>query len=518
MTVNLKWLSRSPNLLVQAVDLIKNTINFIVDWFFGFSTSAAQRRGLFRLVFFMVLLVFFGHAEFIRNATAMQHYRTLIAVWQSGQAGDLLTQALISFVWAVGSVMVSLPVLRELLVIFVPYFLALEFAAIYQQDVFEKEVEITRTFISQAVFAEHYNVIHVREGRVIAEDEESPILLIGGPGLVEVELDSAAMFEDVDYKPRVIGPTGKYRGGLAVINGFERIRQSFDLRERSVNIPSIKARSRDGIEVEAKDLHYVFSVNRGTVPPTKDNPYPFDETSLINFVYNGPPPKGPGWKSPIATDINMPITLELIGFISKRSVGEFLASVGQPELEALEQRKQARDEAVRKLAGDAQPGDADTFPKQGEFTSRPKISDLLNSESFLKNVSGKGFSLRWVGVGTWNTAAQVIPELHLEAWEVSRGNVMRGSEMALNKIRENAKYDHLLELLSQVVLAPYYDHSEDIESTALVNRWLVRYYERLLALREAYEKEHQPIPETLTKALDILTEALPIHPVGEPEE
>jgi hypothetical protein len=517
MAANLKWVSQSPGLFAHAVQIIKDAIDAIVEWFFGFSPAAARRRQSFRSLLFLALYAFFVWTEFVHNPTAMQHYNTFINAATVG-----LSPELIVFLQALWSVAISLPVLRELLVIFVPYLLALEFAAIYQHDVIERDVEITRAFINQAVFAAHYNVIHVREGKVIPEDEESPILLVGGPGLVEVELDSAIMLEDADFDARIIGPTGKKRGGMEVLSDFERIRQSFDLRERSVTIPSekippITIRTRDGIMVEAKDLHYVFSVNRGDAPPTKDMPYPFDEKSLINFVYNGPP-KTQGWKNPIATDMNMPITLELSGFIGKRFTGEFLASIGQPEMEAYEQRKQARDEVASQLAGAVQAGESEPFPKQGEFMARTAISDLLNGENFRKSALGKGFSLRWVGVGTWNTAAKIIPELHLEAWQTSRNNVMRGSESALKKIQVAAKSDHMLNLISQMVLTPYFDHLDNTDSNKLVDHLIGAYYQRLRALQEEYIKANQPVPESLPTAIAILAEVLPYHDVHAEDE
>ena len=91
---------------------------------------------------------------------------------------------------------------------------------------------------------------------------------------VEIELDSAALFEKPDGRPHVIGPTVK---GNVTLEGFERFRRVIDLRDQYTDPQKpvdVRSRSLDGIPVETKDVQFVYSIWRDRKPRTKEAPHP----------------------------------------------------------------------------------------------------------------------------------------------------------------------------------------------------------------------------------------------------
>ncbi len=135
---------------------------------------------------------------------------------------------------------------------------------------------------------------------------------------------------------RVIGPTGREPHGRARLNGFERIRQCVDLRDQH-NTQTVVARSRDGILITARDIRYMYSIARGQHIPSHANPYPFDEEAvrqagLYPDAQRRETAGEPDWKKSLPGKIFSQINRHLSGFISSYNVGEFLANIGEPEM------------------------------------------------------------------------------------------------------------------------------------------------------------------------------------------
>ena len=94
--------------------------------------------------------------------------------------------------------------LRYLPVVLLPFIFALQAAANYLDDIFELgRVDIARDFILQVALTGNRKHIRIREGQIHPDDMDSPIYRIGGPGQVEVELDSVALFEKLDGRPSI---------------------------------------------------------------------------------------------------------------------------------------------------------------------------------------------------------------------------------------------------------------------------------------------------------------------------
>jgi hypothetical protein len=126
-------------------------------------------------------------------------------------------------------------------------------------------------FIEEVAFGYGHEYITINEGRISERDERSPIILIGGPGQIQVNLGSAALLEKLDGEPEVIYA----RGEPWVLGRFERIREIgkhdevgkreyavINLRDQFVSGISVKARTKDGIPIEALDIKIMFSIQR----------------------------------------------------------------------------------------------------------------------------------------------------------------------------------------------------------------------------------------------------------------
>lgn len=403
------------------------------------------------------------------------------------------------------------------------FWFAYRAAAIYLDDIFElKNVRIAERFIRQSAFASQYDVIEIKNGDVSQNDHKSPIFLIGGPGKVRVYLENAALFEKIGGTPHVIEPTtpkssretirsenekrrwiaklegfykrfftlsrseiGSIEDGAKVLESFERLRKVIDLRDQVVEI-SVEGRTRDGITIQAKNMRVIFSVLRDGKEPSLVKPYPFHEEAIETLVYDL---SRESWTDAMAAQIKR----ELGGFIARHTLSEFLAAIGLPELEQEKQiAKELRIEADR-LAGLDEPFelDIDDLPP---FVPRPEISDLFyDYNNFVARSRKKGIELRWIGLGTWDLPAEIIPERHLQAWRITYENLARGSEAAIGKLFDLNRAEQLLAILNDTPIGIFSNIDPNDTSTrkqsmvALVNG----YRGKLHAALEVYDRRDE---------------------------
>jgi hypothetical protein len=364
-------------------------------------------------------------------------------------------------------------VFRHVLIASLVFWLAYRVAAIYLDDIFElSKINIAERFIRQAVFASQYNVIEIRDGEVAQKDKLSPIFLIGGPGIVRVHLENAALFEKMDGEAHVISPTVRIIGssnrkgkqkhsspsksnnqgdngstaidGVEILEGFERLRSVIDLRDQFEDL-TVKARTRDGINVEIKDVRYVFSVYRDHQQPTLSRPYPFKKTAIEILVFEQS-------KQHWSNTMKGLIKRNLIEFISERTLSEFLASINIPELEQQIEDEMRLQQDADELAG-VEGVDKNGIYVSPNFTPRTKLTDIFYdfTSNFTKKAEKIGVEMRWIGVGTWVTPDEIIPERHVKAWTITRDNVMRGSPKALESLEEQSRKGALVGLIQETI-------------------------------------------------------------------
>lgn len=419
--------------------------------------------------------------------------------------------------------------LRYLPIFVVPFVIALQSAAIYLADIFELEdVSVARDFIVQVALTGNQKSIKIGNGEIAENDKSSPIYLIGGPGQVLVELDSAVLFEKPDGRPHVIGPSVK---GKATLEGFERFRRVIDLRDQYTdpyNPVDVNSRSLDGIPVGTKDVRFVYSVWRNEKPRTAEYPHPFGSDKTIeDLVYRQssqvvdaiPPSIPPEAGSLFGATIGL-IGRELGGFMSQHRLAEYLSSISMPEVEQARKLEEEIAKASNNVVSESGPVQPREVPNPPDFQPRSTVSDLFNqfTEGFTSSANNPGVQLQWIGVGTWKMPTKIIDEIitgkHLEAWRLSRENIGRGSEKAINGLRQEANLQQTVRLIQKIPLARYQDSSKENHRDT-VHSLLLGYREQLIEIIELLVKSRRAVPPSLRKAIKHIETVLGIkHWVG----
>ncbi len=500
--------SSSTSALDRTILVFKNMIESLLNAVFSLTRQAASLRSnvlaiLFLLAWLLAVLSLFPAPE--QRSALMQPLQEALL---TGDSPGLVS----AFINLLAQTFFSPVVLRHLLALCVPFWLMKRIAAIYLADIFEKEEMVARRFIERAAFGATYTSIRVREGKVVQDYHGSPIIEIGGPGYVVVELDSAVLFERPDGSVHVIGPTGGKRRG-EVVEGFERIRACTDLRD-VVSSQHVTVRSREGIPLTARDIQYAFSIYRGPDPvKTLQNPYPFDPAALESMVYRStvpvkpgsPPDRKPEWKKPLPKGIYSSVSAELNLFAGARGLSEFLSSIGEPEVNSFRTREDELEKMGQQLAGRGDSPVAKPVPV-GPFTNRSFVTRLFYGDAFKKRAAGKGFQMVWIGVGTWDTPAEIIPANHLEAWKISRENYQRGKPDELTRLRSEAYLAELLRLIQGMPISKFFVDQQHVPDEQLIETLMHEYQDRLEMARERYEHDGDEVPFTLLEAIRIIHE------------
>lgn len=445
-------------------------------------------------------------------------------------------------------------VLSTILIAVFVFWVAMRVAAIYLDDIFElKDVQVAGRFIRQAAFATSYDLIEIKDGQVIQEHQRSPVFLIGGPGKVRVYLENAALFEKIDGTPHVIGPTVRGSGtieatqvagrrtifswlrrliqpgwsrrprpvaeagdafvdGVEVLDGFERLRSIIDLRDQVFAARDIQIfeRTRDGIRIEAKDVKFVFSVLRDGKQANLRRPYPFSEGAIMDLVYLQ---TQQNWTDAMTNLIRR----EIKNFIAAHDLSEFLAASNAPEIDRwLVEELKIRTEAHR-LAGlqddvSAEPPDQQFFVSRRDLTDR--FYDLTSG--FIDMAEAQGVQLGWIGVGTWETPDEIIPERHLEAWRISIQNFVRGNDRILEGLIEESYLGELSLMVREVPLTKFQEMITKEEARErIIKELALTYRSRLRAAFDLMERDQESVEAQRTRqVLEHLARVL-YHKIGE---
>jgi hypothetical protein len=399
------------------------------------------------------------------------------------------------------------------------FFIALQCAALYLADIFELEhTSVARSFIWAVALSGSEDIIRVSQGDVAEDYRHAPAYLIGGPGKVIVDLDSVALFEKPDGTPRVIGPTAREPRGRATLEGFERFRQAIDIRDQYVDLRdqdsrsrSVKSRSLDGIEITATDVRLMFSIYRGGVNPSAEQPYPFSPQAVEQIIYKATSRVTPERVNPSTYEfswVNKMISLirnELGTFMGKHRLSAYLASIGIPELARLKQREEAIVEQAQKLTQSEQgflgSNEQKSLP---EFQPRYKITNLFTqfAAEFTKKAQSSGVELHWIGVGTWKTPVEIIPEKHLEAWKLSNENFYRESPEVLRELEKEAIMQKTVSLIQDVPVAAYLNRTDDDQDHKKAMRsLLLAYHQQLIEAAEFMRAKGEAVPPNIEDAI-----------------
>jgi hypothetical protein len=438
-----------------------------------------------------------------------------------------------------------LTIARLVIILFIPSYIAITMAGNYLADVFElKDKTVAWTFIRELSLGGANEIIHIRDGKISEESLNSPVLLIGGPGHVFVEFDSAALFEKPDGTPHVIGLANAKpdpQKDNITLEGFERLREPIiTLRDQYIGNPSgepmtIFSRSLDGIPVSATDIRGVFSVRRepteNSPMPTIQTPYPFNPTDIENLIYKqtvpvmteGPYPSG---QPPLWTNTMQGLIYgSLSEFMGQNNLADYLTSIGASELELSEFREDTILSNTLQYSNELPEASEQDISKP-KFHSRSELSErfMRYTDGFSKRARERGLELHWIGVGTWKMPDEipneVINDQHLEAWRINRENADRSTFKTLDSIADEAYLNEKARLIQNIPLAAHQkNQAKYSDKDVLIECLLQDYWEQLGDALQIYYKNgnHSADLETMEKAVLKLERILKItgqHVIG----
>lgn len=381
-------------------------------------------------------------------------------------------------------------ILATLLPIVATMFFGLLIAALYMTDLFELDsFWIALRYLFGSMLGLGYPNLRIDKGDVElleAENANNPLVQIGGPGAIDVHLGFAAVFESETGVPEVHGSipaTSQTAGGLfkhstRFIEGFTRLRDVVDLRDRHSTLDEVLAVTREGIEVYARDVQMVFRVHSGNQERTLENPYPFDERGIRRLVY-GQAVSHKGlqqWEKMLPAIVK----LEIRDFVARRRVEDFLALQPQQMLEGQNQDDHPNDEIP-----DLKP----TLPPRREIT------ESFHTETRRERLREQGLELTWVGVGAWelrDVQLQQTPRepgpgrTLLAAWRDLQLAQRYSRESFLTHKRYQAYQDYASRSIQDLIKA-WKEH--ELRRSDRCYEFLIRYREKMAELHLRTERK-----------------------------
>lgn len=369
------------------------------------------------------------------------------------------------------AIVIGMSFIKYIPLLWIVYNLSRKMAARYLDDVFELQNEdLAADFLEEVAFGHGHEKITIQEGRISADDEKSHLILIGGPGFIQVNLDSVALVEKVNGEPKIIHP----RNEAWKLDRFERVREigKFDevgkreyaiinLRDQFVSGLSVKSRTKDGIPIEAQGIKVIFSLlRRGQAKDdqVQGDAYLFDEGAVQAVVYNQTiitpaPSTPPGVNFPWDTTIVPLINSELEDLITSHTLSELLATISQKEVD----NASSNDETIAKMrvemTGQQSLTNEKTESRAPNFESRSKITAQFYNKTFKEKAAKLGVSIEWIDIGTWQLPSTLILEKHKVAWNLSRENAKKRASVE----RSGKQYEmkEVINLINNVVISNY---------------------------------------------------------------
>jgi hypothetical protein len=370
------------------------------------------------------------------------------------------------------AVVIGMSFIKYVPLLIVVYSIARKMAAHYLDDIYElHDEDMASDFLEEITFGYGHERITIKEGKIPEGDEKSPIILIGGPGSIQVNLDNVALLEKVDGEPEVIYP----RNEPWKLGRFERIREIgkndevgkreyaiINLRDQFVSGLSVKSRTKDGIPLEAQGIKVIFSILRKNNAIDGDHDendaYFFDEKAVQALVYNQTiitpePSSASGVPFPWDTTVVPLIISELEKLITSRTLSEMLASISQKEVDQLSNNEQTNAQMrVEMTSAQSQASDKKEV-RPPNFESRSKITAQFFSPAFKQKAAKLGVAVEWIDIGTWQLPHNLILDKYKDAWNLARENEKKRGNVERSKKKH--EMDEVLRLVNNVIVANY---------------------------------------------------------------
>ena len=354
-------------------------------------------------------------------------------------------------------------------------------AGYFVTDIFElSDVTIAWKFLSNITTGNTKESLHLADGRIAPDSRKSPLLLIGGPGRVFADADTAALFERANGMPHVVGvgqPAAHSDGAASehVIEGFERLREPVvDLRDQYIGSAgyepmTVAGRSLDGLPISVVDVRGVFSTRRdphsaqtrGAVGVS----FRVRPQDIENLIYRQSVPVLASSEEPSGVPedwteaMRSLIRRSLREFMSQNRLTDYLAGTGAHEAETAEFREDSILARSLQVSGGLPPTPARGANSKPSFRPRTDLSAKFkkHGSEFSTRAQQLGLELHWIGVGTWKlpeaSLRAAVDEKQLEAWRMNRENRQRSDPQVLESVGEDAELDGTLQLLEEVPIA-----------------------------------------------------------------
>jgi len=468
-----------PTTAARSDPILLRLLRPLERWFLGRDATAPVLR----------LLVVWGSfaVYWLTLVVAAGFPRQPLPAWLAalGYPLDMLAELLLMFF--------APPVLVYLLPVAAALWLGYRLGAHYLVDLFELEdLGIARRYLAPAMFGwdpSAFPSLDVSTGDVDALDHASPLLRIGGPGYLRIHLGYAAVVETIDGLPKVYGPAK-----AQFLHGFDRLRDVVDLRDQARSADSIRAMTRDGVEVHASDAQMVFRVSRGgNRPRSLEDPYPFSEASLRRLVYGQAVSEG--GRARWADSLPGRVKAQIREFVGHLTIEEFLA---------LRPRTSS-------------PGDPASF-----HIPREQLTALFHTPEAGERLRQEGLELDWVGVGTWElrdrpdrpTSGPGVSQTVIGGWRDKERVDLYGSPEYLERQRARGFREASSEVLRLIIDAwRSGEHTDDMQARC----WEVlrRMHERLAAMRaELHSDPQAELPVDFDEALSHLESLVAVRWFG----
>jgi len=369
------------------------------------------------------------------------------------------------------AIIIGMSLLKYVPLLMVVYNLARVMAARYLDDVYELNDEnLASDFLEEVTFGYGREKITIDEGSISEQDEQSPLILIGGPGIIQVNLDSIALLEKVNGEPKVIHP----RSAPWRLGRFERIREIgrydepgqreyaiINLRDQFVSDLTVKSRTKDGIPLEAHDIKVMFSILRRRRTENDDvqgDAYLFDERAVHALVYNQTiitpePSSSSGITFPWDTTIIPLIISELEELITSHTLSQILASISQKEANSASDNDHTIAQMRLEMTGQQLTSEMRKESTAPKFESRSRITAQFFEREFKEKAAKLGVSVEWIDIGTWELPSDLILDKHKKAWDLERENAKKRSDVERSKKRYEV--EEILKLVDNVIISNY---------------------------------------------------------------
>ncbi|MCZ2126724.1 MAG: hypothetical protein LC099_03000 [Anaerolineales bacterium] len=398
---------------------------------------------------------------------------------------------LVPFFFLAQTVVQRLTVLVLSLVVYIPLFevsqkVARYKAADYLSDIYELDDEtVADSFLQEVAFGKGVGKIVIEDGTISEKDEESPVIQVGGPGFIQVNLDNVALMERADGSPEIIYPREK----AWKMSSFARLREIGEsdeagqrqfaivsLRDQKTKI-SVRSRTKDGIPLEARNVEILFGLFRKPEAQASDaNPHHLDESAICALVYNQavvyPAPKPSGVSFPWDTTVIPLIAAELEEIISSHTLSELLATVSYKEVDDVNEGETENQTLRFEMTGEQTAASGAGVVNPPNFESRSKITARFYSPEFKEKAAQLGVVIHWIDIGTWKFPSELIFKELKSGWEMRRENARRRSQM--NRLAKRQETQELRELVASVIVNSFERANSGRDSRSLSDNDVTR--------------------------------------------